>query len=94
MSSITRFTNEIGNDISYNVTSVLSYNIVSYEITGIMIDLFTSATIYINLITDNGVYLPKRVFLAGDDYFGWGADDNYLLNYIITNIQTIYESLR
>ena len=68
------------------------YNIVSFGVDTIIINLFVSAQLYITLRTSTGLRIPKTITLIGTAYGDWGADDNYLMNYIKTNIQTIYNS--
>ena len=89
---MTVFTDTTGNIVSLPISFSTSYNIVSFDVQSIIIKLFTSATLYITLYTDSSLKIPKSILLAGDDYSNWGADDNYLMNYIINNIHTIYNS--
>jgi hypothetical protein len=44
------------------------------------------------LNTDDGQNIAKAVTLRGQAYNDWGADDNYLLTYIQSNINTIFDS--
>lgn len=89
---MTIFTDITGNIVSLPISVTTSYNIISFDVQSVIIDLFISATLYITLHTDTGLKIPKSILLAGIDYSNWGADDNYLMNYIINNIQTIYNS--
>ena len=89
---MTVFTDTTGNIVSLPISFTTSYNILSFDVQSVLIKLFTSATLYITLYTDSGLKIPKSILLAGDDYSNWGADDNYLMNYIINNIHTIYNS--
>ena len=86
------FTDTTGNIVSLPILFDTSYNIVSFDVDTIIINLFVSAQLYITLRTSNGLRIPKTITLRDAAYGDWGVDDNYLMNYIINNIHTIYNS--
>ena len=89
---MTVFTDTTGNIVSLPISFSTSYNIVSFDVDTIIINLFVSAQLYITLRTSTGLRIPKTITLRDAAYGDWGVDDNYLMNYIKTNIQTIYNS--
>lgn len=88
----TLFVDTTGNNISISINTAKTYNFVSFTIQSVNIVLFQSATIYILLNTDNNESIAKCIQLNDQAYFDWGSDDNYLLSYIQTNIQAIFNS--
>ena len=86
------FTDTTGNTVSLPIYFDTSYNIVSFDVDTIIVNLFVSAQLYITLRTSTGLRIPKTITLRDAAYGDWGVDDNYLMNYIKTNIQTIYNS--
>jgi hypothetical protein len=55
----------------------------SFSIHIIDMRIFNSVTISVEFFDENGNYVERaRLQLAGDDYSNWGADDNYLINYV------------
>ena len=60
---------------------------VSFDISGIRIELFEKAIISVVVRFDNGESINKEVVLMGDAYLQWSDnDDNYLINYIKNNL--------
>lgn len=59
----------------------------SFSISVISIRLFHSVTLAVNFFDENNVYVDRTdVTVSGEDYANWGADDNYLINYVISKI--------
>ncbi len=59
----------------------------SFSISVISIRLFHSVTLAVNFFDENNVYVDRTdVTVSGEDYANWGADDNYLINYVINKI--------
>lgn len=55
----------------------------SFSIHIIDMRIFNSVTISVEFFDENGNYVERaRLQLTGDDYSNWGADDNYLINYV------------
>ncbi len=77
--------------VTYSVTQTVNYNIISFEILTVSVQLYTSATVYLMLIDENGNNYPRCTTLTGDAYAAWAADDCYICTYIATNIQAIFE---
>jgi hypothetical protein len=45
--------------------------------------MFESVTMSVEFFDENGNCIDRaRLHLIGDDYSNWGADDNYLVNYV------------
>ena len=73
-------------------TSSISTTIVSFSVISVLVEIFVSASININLISSTGVMYPKNIILDGDDYKNWGTSDYYLTEYISKNIETIFNN--
>jgi hypothetical protein len=69
----------------FNVTD--SYSISYIEIIVVNIDLYTSATICVSCYIDSGLMVKRYNFtLKGDDYNNWGSNDDYIVNYVKTQL--------
>jgi hypothetical protein len=69
------------------VVMTINYNIVSfsYQITSLV--LFTNANINIYLVDDKNIIQKNLLYiLEGEEYAGWGGDDQYIINLIISKI--------
>lgn len=75
------------NKVDFTITREI--NVVSFDISGVKIDLYERATIYVVFKCDDGTTIYKEVILRGDAYMQWGDDDNYIINYIKNNIYDI-----
>ena len=76
-------------DLKQNITITKTSIIISYEINSIMLVPNTSATISIFVYCDDNTLQQKTFMLinkAYDDYI----NDEYLYNYIDTNIEQIF----
>ena len=90
---IIEFTDTTDHTVSDTVSSTISYNIISFSVSDVWIELFSCATLFVCFKTDiENINLARSVRLSGKDYFKWGSDDNYLMKYIQTNIQSIINS--
>ena len=67
------------------------YIIQSYEILYINLKLNESALIYIMIFYNNNQTIEKNFILIDDEYLKWSSDD-YLYEYINTNIQKIFNN--
>ena len=67
------------------------YIIQSYEILYINLKLNESALIYIMIFYNNNQSIEKKFSLINEDYTQWTNDD-YLYEYINTNIQKIFNN--
>lgn len=74
--------------INYQFTKTV--NIVSFDISGVRIDLFEKAILSVVFRCDDGSIIIKEVVLQGDSYILWGSDDNYIVNYITNNLSNIF----
>ena len=55
----------------------------SFSINIIDMKIFKSVMLSVEFFDENGNRLDSgRLNLTGDDYSNWGADDNYLVNYV------------
>lgn len=64
-------------------------NIVSFDISGVRIDLFQKATVCVVFRCDDGSIIIKDVIIQGEEYLLWGIDDDYIVNYITNNLSNI-----
>ena len=64
-------------------------NVVSFDISGVRIDLFEKAIVCVIFKCNNGEIIVRDVVIQGDTYLQWGSDDNFIVNYITDNISNI-----
>ena len=86
------FKDSLGVNTLIPVSLTTTYNLISFEVTNVHVEVFSCVTIYMLFKTDTGESLSKSIKLCETDYSSWGTDDNYIINYIKDNIQTIYYS--
>ena len=67
-----------------------SFNLISYSVTNVFVQLYTSVTLQITFYDDKNISHNKIICLKNNDYLGWGSDDSYLTNYITQNITSIF----
>ena len=72
-----------------NQTITKTINIVSFDVSGVMIYLYERATVNVAFTCDDGNKIYRDVVLEGADYTNWGNDDNYINEYIALNINSI-----
>ena len=62
-------------------------DIISIQIRVQTLVLFTSATINVILLGENGTFIDsKNYLLEGTDYTSWNNDDSYIVNYVLTQL--------
>ena len=76
-------------ELNQTITTNKIYNIVHYDVSGVMIHLHESASVCIVFTCDDGNQMYREVVLEGDDYTNWGEDDDYINEYIVKNIISI-----
>ena len=63
--------------------------ITSFAVSVISLELFKSATLSVMFYSDNGsVVDSKIIILKGDDYVMWKDNDQYIIDYVIKNIES------
>lgn len=67
----------------------ISKIVVSFDISGVRIDLFDKAVVNVIFTCDDGEKIYRDVVLQGGDYLAWGSDDEYITKYITENIEDI-----
>jgi hypothetical protein len=61
--------------------------ICKFTIKRVEVQLKQSAQIVVDLIDTNGNYAgTKYLVMSGNDYTNWGSDDDYLINWVKTNL--------
>jgi hypothetical protein len=78
--------------LSTPILQTNSYNIVSYTIYSVTIDLYTSCSVFLLLNTDIGTQFSKVFVLTTEQYLGWNNNDSYITNLIDEHIMTIINS--
>ena len=82
-------------DTKYDITKApyiytKTFNVVSFSFRVINLVPFSSVTINITFFDEKGTFISgNNITLSGKEYDGWGSDDNYLVNYINANIDTL-----
>ena len=70
---------------NFSITN--TYDIKLLQITVVNVDLFTSARIIVRCFSDSGSMVQTYEYmLIGDDYANWGSDDEYIINYVKTQL--------
>jgi hypothetical protein len=65
-------------------------NAVGFKVRLANLQLFSSATFFVEKIDENGMNLQTIMMkLEGDDYLNWGGDDNYVMNYAAAHVGMI-----
>lgn len=69
--------------VSTTVTTVASFSVRI-----IKINLFESATLCVKLFNGKNEFVGlKHLELNGDNYTNWGSDDNYINNFVATQLE-------
>ena len=78
-------------DVSLNtiIPKTIQYNVVSYKIVSVNIELFTSCTMFIIFNNDNGTKTAKNFAMTTEQYLNWNNDDSYIIELINENLETI-----
>ena len=85
---------EVRNEpINIPITNTVTYNVTSYMVEDcVNITLNVKAMIYVLFFTDSNITFRRTVTLTGADYDAWTNDDNYIYEYVKTNVMTIFNS--
>lgn len=67
----------------------ISRIVVSFDISGVRIDLFNKAVVNVIFTCDDGEKIYRDVVLQDGEYLAWGSDDEYITKYITENIEDI-----
>jgi len=76
-------------DIAVNVVNsdyVITNVINNIKIRVNRLVLFTSVSVCVNLLNNNSLIDNKFFTLAGTDYTNWMNDDNYIVDYVLTQL--------
>ena len=76
-------------DLKQNITITIKSIIIAYEINSIMLIPNTSATISIFVYCDDNT-LEQKTFMLVNKFYDDYINDEYLYNYIDTNIEQIF----
>jgi len=63
-----------------------SVNITNVQVRVMNVVLFKSVNINVTLFANNDYIDSKSYTLEGADYFSWGNDDNYIVNYALRQL--------
>jgi hypothetical protein len=69
-------------DSNYVITNVI--NCIKIRINKLV--LFTSVSLCVNLLNNKTLIDNKFFTLTGEDYTNWMNDDNYIVNYVLTQL--------
>jgi hypothetical protein len=65
-------------------------NAVGFKVRLANLQLFSSATFFIEKVDENDRTLETTIMrLEGDDYLNWGGDDNYVMSYAAAHVGMI-----
>lgn len=70
------------------ITTSKTYNIISFDVVGMVLELFSNVRVNIVITCDDMKQYSRVVEISGADYLLWTTDD-YIIQYIITNIEMI-----
>ena len=73
----------------FAITISNTINIVKFKITSAVVTPFVKGTLFVVLEDSSGVEFPRLLTITGLDYQNWNTDD-YLFNYVNSNIGTIF----
>jgi hypothetical protein len=75
-------------DTPISLTYVKS--IASFLIEKVVVDINTSATIYVIIFDESGLNIGNKIFTIGqNDYIQWGTDDTFITNYVKAKLALI-----
>jgi hypothetical protein len=80
---------EIFFDTPVTKTTVIEYN--RFKIKNILVELNSSAKIVVLVFPITGSessVICKTIDMSPEDYAIWGTDDNYIINFVKTNLAT------
>jgi hypothetical protein len=68
-------------DTPISLTYVKS--IASFLIEKVVVDINTSATIYVIIFDESGLNIGNKIFTIGqNDYIQWGTDDGFIVAFV------------
>ena len=67
-------------------------HIVSFDVSGVRIELFKKAIVCIVFHCEDGERIYKEITLSDKSYLEWGNDDAYIVNFITENAHLILGS--
>ena len=71
------------------ITITSSITIKSYYIVSVIVKLFTSVEINIIFVSETDKSYERQIILCDELYTNWGSEDDYLMEYIQTNLESI-----
>ena len=71
------------------ITITSSITIKSYYIVSVIVKLFTSVEINIIFVSETDKSYERKIILCDELYTNWGSEDDYLMEYIQTNLESI-----
>ena len=71
------------------ITITSSITIKSYYIISVIVKLFTSVEINIIFVSETDKSYERQIILCDELYTNWGSEDDYLMEYIQTNLESI-----
>ena len=77
--------------VPFALTISKTVNIVKFKITSAVVTPFVQGTLFIVLEDSSGEEFPRLLVITGTDYMNWNTDD-YLFNYVNSNISSIFHS--
>ena len=77
------------NELGVDKTTIIRLS--TFDIVRVRVSPHKCATIDI-VIHANNKEIEKTVLLAGEDYLKWSSDDDYLYDYVRSNIDKIYDN--
>jgi hypothetical protein len=69
-------------DSTYTRSSVIN----NIQVRVMNVVLYNSVSVYATLFSDKNVIDTKSFLLTGTDYTDWGNDDDYIVNYALTQL--------
>lgn len=85
-------TGSLINILQDQILQTESYNIISYSVYSVTIELFTSCTIHLLLNTDKGTQISKAYKMTTEQYLNWTNNDFYIINLVNENLMQIIDS--
>ncbi len=70
-------------------THTKEVHIVSFDVSGVRIELFKKAIVCIVFHCEDGESIYKEITLSDKSYLEWGNDDTYIVKFITENAHLI-----
>jgi hypothetical protein len=77
-------------DLVPPITKTDITTLTSYEINSVNVILNTSAQVLIYLKAGDNIVASDMILIEGADYQAWGADDQYIVNFINNYLRVKY----